>query len=94
MIKPTVGRSIHVHRPMETSDPKQPEIGFITYVWSDRLINVAGYNHNGVHFALPSLALLQDDDVKPEGNFATWMPYQVEKAKEEQPRLEGTKIEF
>lgn len=76
MIQPTIGRVVWVVRPRDTTDIKQPEVGFVTYVHSDRCINVKGFNANGVDFFLSSLTLLQDDDAKPEANFACWMPYQ------------------
>lgn len=76
MITPTVGRVVWVHRLRESLDIKQPEVGFVTYVWNDRMINVAGFNSNGDPFKLTSLTLVQDDEAKPEGSFATWMPYQ------------------
>lgn len=77
VISPTVGRVVWVIRPFDTMDIKQPEVGLVTYVWNDRLVNVAGYNQNGTPFSLTSLRLLQDDEAKPEGsNFAVWMPYQ------------------
>lgn len=76
MITPTVGRVVWVIRPFITTDIKQPEVGLITYVWSDGMINVAGFDHNGEPFKISSLVLLQDDEPKPEGNFACWMPYQ------------------
>jgi hypothetical protein len=77
VITPTVGRVVWVIRPFETLDIKQPEVGLITYVWGDRMINVAGFNSNGDPFKHTSVTLLQDDDAKPEGQtFAVWMPYQ------------------
>lgn len=76
MITPTVGRVVWVIRPAESLDIKQPEVGFIIYVWNDHMINVAGFNSNGTPFSSTSLALVQDDEPKPEGKFACWMPYQ------------------
>ncbi len=76
MIKPTIGRVVWVIRPRETSDIKQPEVGIVTYVYSDHLINVAGFDHGGHPFSLGSVPLVQDDEPKPEGEFACWMPYQ------------------
>ncbi len=76
MIKPTVGRVVWVVRPHDTTDIKQPEAGTVVYVFNDHLINVAGFDHNGNSFKLTSLALVQDDEPKPEGKFACWMPYQ------------------
>lgn len=76
MITPTIGRVVWVIRPTDTLDIKQPEVGLVTYVHNDHCINVAGFNSNGTPFALTSLWLVQDDEAKPEGNFACWMPYQ------------------
>lgn len=81
MIKPTIGRVVWAYRPHFTGDPKQPEAAQIVYVHNDRLVNIAGYNCNGAPFAHTSVPLLQDDDPKPEGNFVTWMPFQVGQAK-------------
>lgn len=80
MIKPTVGRVVWVSRPKQTIDPKQPEVGLITYVIDDRTIHVTGFNPYGQLFSLNPVSLLQDDDAKPEGDFACWMPYQVGQA--------------
>ncbi len=76
MITPTIGRVVWVFRPFVTNDVLQAEAAFVVYVWNDRLINVAGFDHDGNPFALTSLPLVQDDEPKPEGNFAAWMPYQ------------------
>lgn len=76
MIKPTVGRVVWVVRPAFTNDIAQPEVGLITYVHDDHLINVAGFDHNALPFIQTSLPLVQDGEPKPEGNFACWMPYQ------------------
>jgi hypothetical protein len=76
LITPTIGRVVWVVRPYDTTDIKQPEVGLVTYVFNDHLINVAGFDHTGDTFKLTSLALVQDDEPKPEGNFACWMPYQ------------------
>lgn len=74
MISPTIGRVVLVHRQASGSD--QPEPALVTYVWHDRMINVGGFDHNGVPFARTSLALLQDGDAIPGSDYAEWMPYQ------------------
>lgn len=76
MIKPTVGRVVWVFRPHDTTNPNQPEAALIAYVFTDRLISVGGFDHNGEPFSLTSVPLVQDDEPEPEGNFAAWMPYQ------------------
>ena len=73
MITPTIGRVVLVTRPGNTSG--QPEPALISHVWGDRMINVGGFDANGVPFAETSITLLQDDDVG-EGCYAEWMPYQ------------------
>ncbi len=76
MIKPTIGRVVLVQRRPGSTDPSQAEPALVSYVWSDTLINVGGFDHNGAPFAHTSLKLLQDDEEAPEHAYAEWMPYQ------------------
>jgi hypothetical protein len=89
MIKPTIGRVVLVYRPGRST---QFEPALITYVWSDTLINVAGFDAQGVSFSLEYLFLDQDiqvdpilvpnlNSIKAEVHFACWMPYQKAQAK-------------
>lgn len=74
MISPTIGRVVLVYR----GKSNQAEPALVSYVWSDRMINVGGFDSTGVPFACTSMKLLQDDE-KPdfEGqSYAEWMPYQ------------------
>ncbi|GJH31427.1 hypothetical protein CBA19CS91_01740 [Paraburkholderia hospita] len=49
----------------------------VAHVHSDRLVNLAVFDANGVSHSRCSVPLLQDDDPRPEhGYFAEWMPYQ------------------
>lgn len=74
MIKPTIGRVVLVHR---TGMGDQPEAALIAYVYSDRMINVGGFDHQGNPFQATSVRLLQDDDeAPPAGTYAEWMPFQ------------------
>lgn len=81
MIKPTVGRVVlftplHVDKSF-LGNRDQVCAAFITYVFSDRLVNVAAFDANGNPHGRTSVPLLQDDDRKPEqGYFAAWMEYQ------------------
>lgn len=85
MIKPTIGRVVWVHR-STSIDKKQPEAALVAYVHSDICINIAGFDANGVPFALTSVHLQQDGEPQPEwtkpnesghhGTYAEWMPYQ------------------
>lgn len=83
MIKPTVGRVIWFYNSQEEVEAnKQPRPAFITYVHSDHLINVGGFNHNGTVFSQDSCHLVQEeDDAIPHGFHARWMPYQTTQAK-------------
>ena len=88
MIEPTVGRKIW-YRP----DPDeglvtlegQPLDANIVAVHNERLINIAGFDAVGTHFARRSVELLQEGDARPNSGFAEWMPYQVKKASEDNP---------
>lgn len=89
MIKPTIGRVVW-YRPSEwdKSGPGalvaaqgQPLDAHIVFVHGDKMINVAGFDANGVPFRRCSVTLLQDDDAAPAGSaFAEWMPYQAAQA--------------
>lgn len=77
MIKPTIGRVVLVQGRSESTDPSQAEPALVSYVWSDTMINVGGFDHNGKTFSFTSLKLLQDDEPAPTvGAYAEWMPYQ------------------
>lgn len=83
MIVPTPGRVVwFTPATAHHTDPKQPWAALITYVWSDRMVNLAAFDQNGCAQPKTSVTLLQDDDAKPEGGyFCSWMPYQVGQAK-------------
>jgi hypothetical protein len=75
MIPPTVGRVVWLYGAYGTNiDYRQPFAASVAYVHDERLINVAYVDHIGGSHQLTSIALLQDDDLKPEGQpFACWM---------------------
>lgn len=72
MITPTIGRVVLVHR--GASDQAEP--GLVCYVWNDRLINVGGFDRNGLPFSATSVQLVQDDEAPSHSVWAEWMPYQ------------------
>lgn len=79
MIQPTIGRVVWLFgaRQGAMRDVRQPFCAHVTYVWGDRCINVAYFDHDGAVWSERSVDLLQDDDAKPDGvPFAVWMPYQ------------------
>lgn len=79
MIQPTIGRVVLVHR--GNTGTNQPEPALVSYVHSDKLINVGGFDCNGTPFACTSLQLLQDDDTPTNPKYyAEWMPYQKAQA--------------
>lgn len=54
----------------------------VAHVHSDRCVNLAVFDANGVPHSRCSVPLLQDDDPRPEhGYFAEWMPHQLGQAK-------------
>ena len=81
MIIPTIGRVVWYHAYPKIE--RQPYPAFICYVHSNRLINIAGFEANGLPFSATSVLLRQEGEDKPEFAYAEWMPYQQMKAKEE-----------
>ena len=70
MIEPTIGRVVLFNDGQ--SDQRVPAI--ICYVWSNEMINIAGFDCNGNTFNRTSVTLIQEGDC-PVGS-AEWMPYQ------------------
>lgn len=85
MITPTVGRVVWLYGAYGTNiDYNQPFAATVAFVFDDRSINVSYVDHIGLSHCVQSVMLLQDDDLKPEGEpFAVWMPYQRQAAKTE-----------
>lgn len=85
IIEPTVGRVVWIRKRPEQlqNQTDQPEAALVTYVWGDRLVNVAGFDANGTPFALTSLTLRQPGDEDPHTTHAEWMPYQKGQAAKE-----------
>lgn len=76
MIIPTVGRVVLV-RNRHANRSGQPEAALIAFVHNDRLINVGGFDGNGLSFAMTSLRLVQEGDlVDDQSTYAEWMNYQ------------------
>ena len=82
MIKPSIGRVVWVYNRPGFGSTDQPEPALISYIWSDTLINVGGFDHDGQPFSATSLELFQG--VAGEGPkdrpYAAWMPYQQAQA--------------
>lgn len=79
MIKPTVGRVVWYrpgeHDGMPQGHDKQPLAAIVTYVHSDRLVNLAIFDANGNRHRKTSVTLLQDGEAQ-NAPYAEWMPYQ------------------
>ena len=86
MITPSIGRVVwyvppHAPEGEPANDP-QPHAALVTYVWSDRMVNLAAFMPNGASYGLTSVTLVQEGDAIPVlGGYAEWMPYQVGQAK-------------
>ena len=73
MIKPTIGRVVLLFRRTLT----EPIPALVCHVWNDHLINVGGFDGNGVPIAFTSVTLVQGDEERPKSEYwAEWMPYQ------------------
>lgn len=86
MISPTNGRIVWFTPASNaaTADfaPGTKLAAIVAHVHSDRCVNLAVFDANGVAHSRCSVTLLQDDDAAPDGGyFAEWMPYQIGQAK-------------
>lgn len=82
MIKPTVGRNVWF-TPGKAADKRhdktQPQAAIVSYVHSDRSVNLTVFEHSGAASmaGYVNVPLLQDDDPPREGGYyAQWVPYQ------------------
>jgi hypothetical protein len=85
MIKPTIGRVVLFND--GRSDQRVP--GLVCYVWSDDMIDIAGFDSNGIPFQRTSVHLCQDDETCEIGQ-AEWMPYQKDQAAKHDSESDGT----
>lgn len=95
MIVPTIGRKVWFWPTAQqylryTADgsvaiENQPFDATVIAVWGDRCVNLRVTDHEGNQFTRTSVPLNQPGDAIhiEEANFATWMPYQVQTAKQQ-----------
>lgn len=80
MIKPTVGRIVWFWKAESdgaTVQREQPLAAIITYVWSDRCVNLAFWDADGRFQSITSVQLIQEGDERdPRICQCEWMPYQ------------------
>jgi hypothetical protein len=80
MINPTIGRIVWYTGgagDAPTLTTAQPAAAIVTYVWGDRMVNLAVFDSNGSHVGRTSVKLLQDGDERPAGGpYCEWMPFQ------------------
>lgn len=86
VITPTVGRVVWYtpvgNEPGVTNHQDgQPFAAIVTYVWDDRMVNLAAFDHNGVVHSRTSVQLVQEGDEGPSGPSCRWMPFQIGQAK-------------
>lgn len=76
MIEPGIGRIVHFY-PAGHAPGALPHAAMIVGISSERVINLAIWDHEGHHYHGTDVQLLQDNDVPTEGQcHAEWMPFQ------------------
>ena len=92
VITPTIGRIVWFWENVETRDLEhaQPEAAVVTYVHSDRCVNLTVFDHNGFPRSVTSVELRQPgDQTFPQGFFCEWMPYQIGQARKHTAESDG-----
>ncbi len=82
MIKPTIGR-IMWYWPELSARDDQPWAAIVTRVWSDNVVDLAVWDHNGNAKSRTSVPIVQDGSPHTAGDpqYVEWMPYQIGQAK-------------
>jgi hypothetical protein len=76
-IKLAPGQPVWFHK--DAQDPieaggAQPLAAIVTYVWSDRMVNLVVFDANGHSHSRTSMVLLQEGDTLPVGGYCTLVP--------------------
>lgn len=102
IIKPTVGRKVW-YRPSEqdikggmVSGNSQPIDATIVFVHSDRMVNLALFDANGMPHQRTSVDLVQDDGGASNqgGGYCEWMPFQTGQARAHAKAAESDEMKF
>jgi len=80
IIAPSIGRVVWFYRAYHRKD-EQPYAALVCYVHSDRMVNLAWFDHDGVSHNMTSVPLIQEGDAPSEYAHCTWVPYQLGQAK-------------
>jgi hypothetical protein len=92
MIKPTIGRIVWYWEGDRT-ETSQPHAAIVTYVWTDRMVNLAVFDEQGNQYNSTSVKLVQAED-EVAGlvgtSYAEWMPYQIGQAKKHDENAPGS----
>lgn len=84
MIQPTIGRVVWFWPYGQGNGQDQPNAALIAYVHSDRMVNLAVFDNNGISSGRTSVPLLQDGESNKSGQCCEWMPYQKGQAAKEE----------
>ena len=87
MIPPTIGRVVWYY---PYAAVLQPWPALVAYVHEDGTINLGGFQADGTPFDARRVILVQDGQLKPAFDYATWMPYQIEVAAEAAAKTEAS----
>lgn len=83
MIVPSIGRVVWFRKYRPLSEQEQAEAAMITYVHTERLVNLVVFDAYGKTRSECSITLVQEGDDAPQVDYAEWMPYQIGQAKKE-----------
>lgn len=81
VIKPTPGRVVWFHPARDGQmalNGSEPCPAIISYVWSDNMVNLVAFDHNGVAHSRTSVELGNADGKR--SMWWEWMPYQIGQA--------------
>lgn len=82
MIVPTIGRVVWYWEGGPHGPDNQARAALVAYVWTDRMVNLAVFDPNGIPYNRTSVRLLQEGEaIDPGEEYAEWMPYQIGQAK-------------
>ncbi len=76
MIEPTVGRVVWFYRHVQDKGFEGPMAAHIAFVNTPSVVNLMAIDLEGRPRPEKMVQLVQDDDMIPNDDYCTWMPYQ------------------